>query len=381
MIKTGDKKTCCGCSACKNACPYGAISMERDALGFEYPAVDEDICTGCGVCEKVCGFLSPALNPEGTAIGARLKDPAGLMASQSGGAFAAISDIILADGGAVWGAAFNDDFSVAHRKAGTKSERDAFRGSKYVQSSLGDCYRDIMNDLDNGRKVLFSGTPCQVNGLISIAGNHPGLYTTDIICHGVPSPEVWKAYLGLMEKEAGSLIVKASFRDKARFGWHDHRESFSFADGTRTDSRSYTDIFYKHLMMRPSCTECPFNSTARVSDITIGDLWRTDKSLPDIYPDNKGISLVLLNTEKGRRLWQECSSSVEGAPIDLNDYLQRPLKENVDRNPLSDNFEKDFHERGIGYVLKRYGDRNLHSRVSYTYRRLRRTARKILLGK
>ena len=381
MILIDDKTLCCGCTACKSICPQDAITMVKDGLGFEYPYVDPLRCIDCGLCDQVCTFSAPAKHPEGTPLAARHKEAEELAASQSGGAFAAISDAVLEQGGIVCGAAFNDDFSVSHRLARSKEERDAFRGSKYVQSSMGGCISEIRDELDNGRTVLFSGTPCQVNGLISVTGERDNLITVDIICHGVPAPKVWEEYLSLAEKEAGSPVSEASFRDKGRFGWHIHRETFTFADGVTADSRSYADLFYKHLMLRPSCSACTFNSTSRISDITIGDLWGWQEAAPEMNPDDKGLSLVLLNTEKGRKLWEKCSARMDCKEVDIAKCLQRPLSERVDISPLAEGFEKDFQSTGIEYVLKKYGDRNLQSRMNYLYKDVRKTARKIILGK
>ena len=201
MLQITDPRNCCGCTACENVCAYGAISMQPDVLGFKYPKVDLDKCIDCGLCEKVCAFndrYDKSLNLEKPiAYGARHKDIKEVMRSQSGATFAVISDYVLEKGGVVYGAAFEEDLSVAHRRVSTKEERNALRGSKYVQSDLTGIFKNVKRDLENGRTVLFSGTPCQTAGLNSYVGiklRH-NLILADIICHGTPSPYVWREYL------------------------------------------------------------------------------------------------------------------------------------------------------------------------------------------
>ena len=237
MIQIVDKSRCCGCTACAAVCPHDAIRMESDVLGFLYPMVDKDKCVDCGLCEKVCSFndqygRSENL-PESDCYAARHKDMKEVETSRSGAAFVAISDWVLKQGGVVYGAGYADHFRVVHKRAVTKEERDEFKGSKYVQSDLQGVFRQVKQDLKDGRIVLFSGTPCQTAGLHSFIGKRlrKNLYLVDIVCHGVPAPYIWRDYLASLEKKAGSEICWVNFRDKQMFGWAAHKETFKFVNG------------------------------------------------------------------------------------------------------------------------------------------------------
>ena len=228
MIQIKDKADCCGCTACASICPKDAITMEPDTLGFKYPKVDLDKCIDCGLCEKVCAFndnYDKSLNlKEPEIYAARHKDIHEIETSRSGAAFIAISDYILENGGIVYGVGYKDHFRVAHKRATTKEERNEFKGSKYVQSDLDGIFRQVKEDLKQGNTVLFSGTPCQTAGLNSYIGKklRENLVLVDIVCHGVPSPYIWRDYLAYIEKKYKNEVVKVDFRDKSRIGWSGH---------------------------------------------------------------------------------------------------------------------------------------------------------------
>ena len=237
MIKISKKEDCCGCTACASICPHDAITMVPDALGFLYPQVDMNKCVDCGLCERVCSFndnYDTSLNlDKPLAYGARHKNMKEVETSRSGAAFIALSDYILEHGGVVYGAGYADHFRVVHKRATTKEERDEFKGSKYVQSDMNSIFRQVKKDLRNGLTVLFSGTPCQTSGLNSYIGKkfRENLYLVDIVCHGVPGPYLWRDYLNYLEKIQGSPIVWVNFRDKQKYGWRAHLESFIFKNG------------------------------------------------------------------------------------------------------------------------------------------------------
>lgn len=242
-------KDCCGCTACASICGKKAITMAPDSLGFLYPQVDTDLCVDCGLCEKVCNFSNDYSTPENFSVpepyGVRLKDNSEVMKSRSGGAFKAFSDWVLNRNGVVYGAGFKEHFKVAHCRATTPEERDIMRGSKYVQSDLHGVFQSVKSDLVQGKWVLFSGTPCQTSALqsylpIKLQSN---LLLVDIVCHGVPSPKFWKDYIDYIEQKEGKEIIKVYFRDKEKFGWKDHRESFLFRGTTTTTTFTY--IFYQ----------------------------------------------------------------------------------------------------------------------------------------
>lgn len=237
MIRITDPADCCGCSACMSICPHEAITMEPDALGFLYPKVNMDKCVDCHLCEKVCAFNdhydTSANLPTPDVYGARHKNPKQVATSRSGAAFIAISDWILNHDGVVYGAGYADHFRVVHKRATTKEERDEFKGSKYVQSDMDHIFRQVKQDLKDGRIVLFSGTPCQTSGLNSYIGKRlrENLYLVDIVCHGTPGPYLWRDYLKFLEEKIGSTITWVNFRDKQKYGWAAHHETFKFTGG------------------------------------------------------------------------------------------------------------------------------------------------------
>ena len=344
-------------------CPYDAISMRPDSLGFKYPSVDVGRCVDCGLCEKVCDFSRKdrqTVHPEEgvRAYVARHKDVSVLSASQSGGVFTAVSDIILQRGGVIYGAAFNSDYSVSHGRAATSEERDRFRGSKYVQSDMGQIFRSVREDLVNGRKVLFSGTPCQVAGLKSYIPErlHENLLLVDFICHGVPSPSVWKDYVEYMSRKGN--IVRAIFRDKSVSGWKEHFDSFLYEDGKKRTGDTFRVLFYKNIILRHNCGNCPYNVTAHPADVTIGDFWGVAEVLP-VMDSGAGTSMVICNTEKGKLLMsriRELELETVSLTYDFmsrkNPNLVRPANIYKDRR----RFEDEYSRKGFLHVARRWGD-------------------------
>ena len=334
-----------------------------------------NLCTDCGLCERVCVFDRPLTGLElPVAKAVRNKDEQSLMQSRSGAVFPALADRVLSEGGTVYGATMDDCFRVLHMRAETMSQAEAFRGSKYSQSDMGDVFAAVRSDLGQGKSVLFSGTPCQVHGLRSYLNEKltDKLILIDIVCHGVPSPYVWRDYLSYQEKRNGGRITEANFRDKKEYGWKAHKETFRVEGELYTDT-SFTDLFYKHIMLRPSCTICPYADIKRVSDITLGDFWGWQKAVPGFNDDDKGVSLVLLNTEKGTRLFNQCESKLNIRNVDLADCLQPNLKHPSKANKYSDAFESDYKSRGLMYVMKRYGDKGWRHKVYTNYMNIKRT--------
>ena len=384
MIQIKDPSECCGCTACASICPHDAISMQPDKMGFLYPVVDERKCVDCGLCEEVCAFhayYDTHLNlshPE--AYAARHKDMKEVETSRSGAAFIAISDWILEQGGVVYGAGYTGHFRVIHRRATTKEERNEFKGSKYVQSDLSHIFRQVKQDLKDGRIVLFSGTPCQTAGLNAYIGRklRENLYLVDIVCHGVPSPYLWRDFLAYLEKKQGDTICWVNFRDKQEFGWTAHRETFKYVNGG--GKMIYTFLFYQHIMFRRSCSKCYFANTRRPSDITLADFWGWEKTDTKINKDDKGVSLVLVNTEKGQKLFDAVKHNMHIIPARLEDCLQPNLQHPSEPHPKRDKFEQDYAKHGFEYVAKKYGDMGWRYQVKRVYRKLRTTA-KILLGR
>lgn len=385
MIEIHDPSQCCGCSACANICPHKAISMSPDALGFLYPEVDTQKCVECGLCEKVCAFndsYDRSNNlPEPDVYAARHKDISEIEKSRSGAMFAALSDWVFDTGGVVYGAGYADHFRVIHKRATTRTQRDEFRGSKYVQSDMGHVFCDVAEDLRAGKVVLFSGTPCQTSGLQSFLKlRHVSaelLYVVDIVCHGVPGPYIWRDYLAYIEKKQGNKVLAVNFRDKSRLGWAAHKESFNFCDKLICRS-TYTYMFYQHIMFRHSCGQCHFTNFQRPSDITIADFWGWQKVDADFNADDKGCSLVLVNTEKGRKLFDKIKSQMNLRISDRESCLQPNLQHPSEIHPLRQAFEEDYKKHGFLYVARKYGDMGWRYRWKVLKRKCRTAINLIL---
>lgn len=361
MINITDNGQCCGCTACANVCAHGAITMEPDALGFLYPKVDESKCVDCGLCDKVCAFndnYDKSLNlPTPSVYGARHKDIDEVMKSRSGAAFVAISDYILERGGVVYGVGYKEHFHVAHKRATTKEERDEFRGSKYVQSDLTGIFKQVKEDLKNGLTVLFSGTGCQCAGLNAYVGKklRENLILVDIVCHSVPGPYLWRDYLNWLEQKHCSSIVSFNFRNKTMYGWKAQVETFSMNNGEEHSSKLFTKLFQSCLIMRPSCSKCHFCNTTRPSDITLADFWDRGNNFPDVNKDNKGESLLLINTEKGREIFDAVKDKLNFFPTTSDKVMQTHLREPSKIHPRSKQFVEYYEKYGFERTLKYFG--------------------------
>ncbi len=354
-----EKGKCCGCTACMSICPRNAIHMEPDEEGFLYPHVNQDLCVNCGLCKTVCTFQNgydktkSAKIPAAYAI--KHKDENIRAHSRSGGMFTAISNYVLGLGGTVYGAGFGEHFKVEHKCAHTPKERDEFRGSKYVQSDLGGCFREIKEKLQNGERVLFSGTACQTAALRQYCGAplRRNLYLVDIVCHGVPSPRIWQDFLALREKELHGKVTAVDFRDKEKFGWEAHYESLTIR-GKKQSSRLYTGIFYKDAILRPSCYNCIYTNKRRPSDITLADFWGHEKAAPGFHEDDKGCSLVLGNTHKGRAWILKVIDEVDYVDVTGYKYRHINMHRPTTRPENRDEFWKDYFEHDFRYVAEKY---------------------------
>lgn len=362
MINIIDKSKCCGCTACVSVCNFNAITMKQDKMGFEYPVVDEQLCINCGLCEKVCTFKEnydiKANLPLPLAYAARHHNINEVRSSRSGAAFIAITDWVIDKGGVVYGVGYTDHFTVAHKRATTKEERNEFKGSKYVQSTLKNTFKQVKYDLQNQKIVLFSGTPCQTAGLKKIIGNsklNENLILVDIVCHGVPAPYIWRDYLSYIEKKFHKKIIAVNFRDK-RFGWKAHRETLTFEDQTILSPKyaPYTDLFYQHIMLRPSCSKCHFCNTKRPSDLTLADFWGWERTNKDLNKDNEGISLLLINTDKGRHILNYIKKDLYLYETTLEKCLQPNLISPSIFSTSYKKFEHEYIKYGFTYVLKKY---------------------------
>lgn len=311
MIRISDKALCCGCTACVSVCPARCIVMRRDREGFDYPVANPDMCLKCGLCERVCPMLNPGQNTTPVAAYAT-RSESKIEASSSGGIFPLLAREMIENEGVVCGAALDGSCIVEHREAETVEELAAFSGAKYVQSELYSIFEDVKCRLDEGIKVLFSGTPCQIAGLKAyLRSPQPNLYTVDIACHGVPSPGLWEKYKTALEKFHSSNLKNVDFRDKSS-GWRHYNIRYEFADKTVKVPRlkdPYLALFLQDMTLRPSCYDCRLRNGRSGSDITLGDLWSVAQTAPQMN-DDKGVSGVLINTEKGRELWERIEGSL-----------------------------------------------------------------------
>lgn len=324
MIQIKDKKDCCGCSACVQKCPKQCISLEEDNEGFLYPIVDKESCIDCGLCEKVCPVLHQGEPHKPLQVyAARNKDEEIRRQSSSGGIFTLLAEKVIQEGGVVFGARFDEQWEVRHDYTETVEGLAAFRGSKYVQSRMEDNYRKAEMFLKQGRKVLFSGTPCQVAGLKRfLRKEYENLLTVDFICHGVPSPGVWRKYLKetvarMCDKNSVSTdpismedahVESISFRDKSS-GWKKYSFALNLSATNRSGAKNTVSLyevflqntfmkgFLANLYLRPSCYACAAKCGKSESDITIGDLWGSSAIVGN-DDDDRGTSLVLISKDR-----------------------------------------------------------------------------------
>lgn len=358
---------CFGCGACAAVCPTGAIAMTSDAKGFLYPSVSPDKCVSCGCCASTCQKVHAPVEhgAETPAFAAQHHSKDVLLQSSSGGAFVALSDVVLAQGGMVAGAVFDPaSRKVVHLLASDRAGRNRMCGSKYVQSDTSAVWKEIKQALQNGKSVLFTGTPCQVAALQAVLSNTSTdqLISVDILCHGAPSPLVFAAWIDCLEKRHASTVTDYQFRSKI-YGY-EYTHSVSFANGDREHSLETKRILKLYtLNMRDSCHECPFASRHRVGDLTIGDLWRRPKSIK-VKP-HIGCSTVIVNTEKGRALLDRAAHDLDLIPLELQPGKRQALSRPVERKPRVDGFWTLFEEKGIEAVMDRYAKISLKSRAFF----------------
>lgn len=363
MIDIIEKKDCCGCTACESVCGVHAITMKPDAEGFLYPEVNNEICINCSVCEKVCPVIGRDLNPP---VGIPLKvfalhnkDKDIWFKSSSGGVFHALCINCLNRGGIVFGAEYNDNLTVVHRGEITEEGILKFRGSKYVQSDLVGIFREILGNLKVNKEVLFSGTPCQVEGLKRyLRKPYSNLMTVDILCHGVPSPKIFSDYIKFVNRYSLGRLENINMKDKT-YGWG-YQNLRLFFNGNITEFNSPTSnlwnrIFYDHIANRPSCSACRFTNFQRPGDITIGDFWGIEKSHPGFNSSN-GVSLLLVNSNKGLITWRDVAEQFNYIESSIEECSQsalcHPQSDADDRSMFWNEYYKSGFNKAIS---KRYG--------------------------
>lgn len=356
-LKSSNKSECSGCTACMNICPKNAIKMIYDEEGFKYPIIDKEKCINCGRCYKICpNVKKDEKNSIIQAYGAKHKEKQQQFTSRSGGAFIAISDYILQQNGVVYGVELKEDFTVIHNRATNKEERDKFKGSKYIQSNMKDIIKNIQQDLENNKKVLFSGTPCQVAGVNAYVKDKykENLYTCDIVCHGVPSELIFKEFIKYIEQTNNKKTKKFIFRDK-RFGWATHFETFIFSDDTEVSTSYFRNLFYGHHILRPSCYNCNYANIHRPADITIADFWGIDEVNPE-FVDKNGVSLVIINNKKGKELFENIKDDLKIIDCSVEDCIKHTYTLNQP-TPITKNrneFWDDYKREKFDYIIDKY---------------------------
>lgn len=372
MIVIDKKSDCTGCEACATACPVGCITFEADGEGFRYPIVDSERCIGCGACNEVCPVESrrPAIVPRAI-YGVVNPDRSVRRLSSSGGFFHILAEgVIERSGGVVFGAAFNERGEVEHRAAQSSEELAALRGSKYSQSHIGECYAEALRALAEGREVLFSGTPCQISGLLHLVPNQlrSRLLAIDIVCHGVPSPAVWRARLS--EICEGGKPIRINFRDK-RNGWANYGLAVEYrrTDGVLCDSYTpklkepFFGGFFVDLYCRPSCAECPSKGFSSGADLTLGDLWGYENYSAD------GVGVVFIGTERGAQALE--SVSVERFEVEYDEVVRHnpSIEKSNTAHPERERFFGEFgaldnNGKGCGKLIKRYTQKSVTELVA-----------------
>ena len=350
-----DKNNCTGCRMCEQICPVNAIKMIENSEGFIEPYVNKEKCINCGLCANRC----PQLNSvkctrleKIEAYAAKNKNVSEQKTSSSGGIFSAIANYIIENNGVVYGSVFNDKFVVEHIRVNNKEDLFKLRGSKYVQSNTKHTFKETKANLESNKIVLYSGTPCQIAGLKAFLGKeYNNLITIDIVCHGVPSPKLFKKYLKWLEEKNNSKIKKYEFRNKEKNSWG-HTAKVYFENGKIKYLNSNLDPYYKTFLdskiNRECCYSCKYTNTNRIGDITLADYWGIEKEHPNFY-DEKGVSAILVNTKKGKEILNNIKGSIQLENTTLekilnkNSNLKSPPQRKQERDGIYRNIENmDF---------------------------------------
>lgn len=360
MIDKVSAEQCTLCGSCRNACPQGAISFGKKYLDFTYPVIDAARCNGCNRCERACPVLREQSSPgEGFPLTyvARNRDDGIRQSSTSGGLFHALASHVLAADGCVCGAVFDGQFRVRHIVSDSPDDLRRMMGSKYAQSDMGMCYRDIRALLTDGRTVLFSGCPCQVAGLRAYLGReYPGLILVELVCHGIPGAEMLRTYISMREKQHGAKLSRLEFRNKDG-GWHRSAVRMEFENGkvyrAPITEDAYMNGFLHSYMLKPCCYNCRFRNFSAGCDLALGDFWGAEV-MPTWQDDNRGTSAVLVNTEKGLALLEQLPLIKQPCPLDDIVRYNRNLICSSQPHPQREAFYAYAAEKGYEAAIRHF---------------------------
>lgn len=359
------KKDCTGCRACEQKCPKNAIQMVEDEEGFLYPKVDKEKCINCGICKNICPQINNVKNDKekNTIIyGIKPKNDDASKKSTSGGIAYLISKKIIQENGIVVGCAYDNEMNANHICVENVEDLEKIRGSKYVTSNTNSTFTQIKESLNQGKKVFFTGCPCQVAGLKKYLGkDYENLITADIVCHGVPSQKIFKKYLNWLEEKIGDKIINYTFRNKEKVGW-----GLGFCAKIDTKNKTiyknadfdpYYTAFLNGKIYRECCYSCKYANVNRIGDITLADFWGIEKFDKNMYTPN-GVSLVFANNEKGKNIIENISENIEikeytqdqATKYNLN--LVQPTKRPEDRDIIYKQLDEiNFDEYSKKYLL------------------------------
>lgn len=354
------KSSCCGCSACATLCPVKAIVMQEDKRGFLYPVIDEKRCIRCGKCKRICDFKKKESIKTANSVlvfASRAKNPKVVRESSSGGLFTVLSDWFLEQQGAIASVVYDYQQQLpVFRLYTDRQTRDAARGSKYIQAVMGDIYYECISWLEENpdKLLLFVGVGCQVAGfrkVLTEKGLRERVVLVDLICHGQPSSKLWIDYIRKLERDAGGKVDYVTFKDK-RMGWNQPTAFVQIGD-KEVPLEEYSCWFYEQLSLRNACFRCPYTCIERDTDLTIGDYWGIESVLPDFY-DPMGNSLILVQSDMGRRLLTTLQDRIELAKSLVQDCLQPRLYSPAQKNPQAEMFWKDFEKFGVEKLVRKY---------------------------
>ena len=373
LISITEKQNCCGCGACANICPTQCISMTEDAEGFLYPAVDASRCVDCGMCGSVCVFqrAEPLRQKEPACYAAIAKDNAVRLASSSGGVFSLLAESVIASDGVVYGVAMDENMrGCSCIRVTCSSELPKLRGSKYLQADVRDAYRSVKRDLETGRRVLFSGVPCQIDGLkLFLSRDYSNLYCVEVVCHGTPSPLLWRTYLDFLEKKHRDIIRSVQFRNKAS-GWRKYGlalDGETLHQNQTVSDDPYLRMFSRDYALRPSCYQCRAKALESCADLTLGDFWGIWNLEPDMH-DDQGTSMVLVQSDRGAELFESIRGSLACREMPFADSIafNAAYCKSAERPKERDTFFADLQSIPFEEMIRKYCALSVKARIKKT---------------